>query len=357
MRIDSNTIELPFDAIRHIDRTYLTHDQQIKSGNIIKDVHFIQSKELPFGISDIFVNNRSESVRVGTSAKVLGNKYLEGINLNTFSEWIDNVNSLGIIDIDRSKAFDLGKFHKIDTTNNVDFTQIYDLDKSWSEVLAQLQISKLNDRFNAVSYNRKDNQGITFIGEQKVEKNRLIMYRKYLDLQKASNREFLNSMSKPFEFLKSTKNILRVEQNHTSARSIRTRLKIDSTNINKVLTNGINPNPEFLDKITQPHRENQLLMVFNEYSPEHYDINEIVKLEGIKNIIRSANYCEKTLYQFVKRYTSGPMLRWWWYGGKPSVPAFRPLIHELRFKDQNQNPQTSKVITFLRNQLAMDKVA
>ena len=111
-----------------------------------------------------------------------------------------------------------------------------------------------------------------------------------------------------------------------------------------------------LDKITQPHRENQLLMVFNEYSPEHYDLETIVKLEGIKNLIRSANYCEKTLKSFIRRYTTKSMFKHWWYGRRDAM-AFRPLIQELKIKDQNQDPQNNKVIDFIRIQLAQDKVA
>jgi hypothetical protein len=98
-------------------------------------------------------------------------------------------------------------------------------------------------------------------------------------------------------------------------------------------------------------------MVFNEYSPDNYNLDEVIKLEGIKNIIRNANYCEKTLKQFVKRYTTEAMFRWWWYGGKKSITPFRPLINELRVKDANKDPQVNKVIEFIRNTMQQDKVA
>jgi len=357
MRVDSNTIEVPFDAIKHIDTTYLTHSQENKGGSIIKDLHRIKSNDLPFGISGIEINNIRKTARVETSAKILGADYLEGININTYSKWIDSINSLGIIELDKNSCFELGTFNKIDTTNNIDFTNLYDLDKDFNEVLGLLEVASLNDRFLVVPYNRKDNQGIEYRGNQKSEKNRLTMYRKYLDLRKSANKDFINSFKNPIAFLESTKNILRIEQNHTTFRSIRNRLETPSNKINEVLQNGKNPNLKMLDKITQPHRENQLLMVFNEYSPEHYDLETIVKLEGIKNLIRSANYCEKTLQNFIKRYAKDSMFRWWWYGGRESIPAFRPLIQELKIKDKNQDPQKNKVIDFIRIQLAQDKVA
>lgn len=124
-----------------------------------------------------------------------------------------------------------------------------------------------------------------------------------------------------------------------------------------VLTNGVNYNPSMLDKITQPHRENQLLMVFNEYDPDKHSIQDVIQLEGIKNIIRSANYDESTLKKFVKQYTTESMFRWWWYGGKKSITPFRPLIDELKKRDANKDPQTNKIIEYIRQAMLNDKVA
>lgn len=358
MRLDSNTIQVPYDSINHIDynNPNFLHSQPTKNGQIIKDTYSVSSKELPVGISSIIIDDFRQQVSISTSAKILCNEYLEGINLNTYSQWIDGINNVGYLQIDKNKAFEQGIFQKIDTTNNIDLSNLYDLENSWNEVLGYLEVAKLNDRFSVDSYSNKHNQGIAYRGNQK-EKNRLIIYRKYLDLLKADNKGFLKSLNRPVELLNTTKNILRVEGNHTTFKSIKTRLKIDSNSIKEVLTNGQNPNILMLDKITQPHRENQLLMMFNEYNPNDYDLNELIKLEGIKNIIRNANYCEKTLKNFVRRYTSDSMFRWWWYGGKKSITAFRPLINELMVKDANRNPQVNKVIELIRNTMLLDKVA
>jgi hypothetical protein len=189
------------------------------------------------------------------------------------------------------------------------------------------------------------------------------MYRKYLDLSAStdkkgiSNKLFFQNVSHPIKFLESTRNILRVEQNHTSLNSIRTRLKINSTSIFDVLNNGTNPNGIMLDKITQPHRQNQLLMLFTEYDSENYKIQDIIDLEGMKNIIRMANYDEKIIKQLIKKYTSESMFRYYWYGGKASIKPFRPLIHELRLKDANKDPENNKVIDFIRMVIEQDKVA
>jgi len=358
MRLDSNTIQIPYDSINGIDynNSKFVHSQPTKNGQILKDTYSVSSSDLPVGISKIIVDDFRQQVSIDTSAKILCNEYLEGINLNTYSQWIDSINKVGIVSIDKHKAFEQGIFQLIDTTNNIDMSTLYDLDNSWNEVLSYLKVAKLNDNFDINSWSSKHNQGITYKGNQ-IEKNRLIMYRKYVELLKAGNKDFLKSLNRPVEILNTTKNILRVEQNHTTFRSIKTRLKIDTNSIKEVLTNGQNPNILMLDKITQPHRENQLLMMFNEYNPNDYDLNELIKLEGIKNIIRNANYCEKTLKNFVRRYTSDSMFRWWWYGGKKSITAFRPLINELMIKDANRNPQVNKVIELIRTTILLDKVA
>ena len=362
MKIDSNSIQVPFDAINHIDTSFLTHQTQVKNNQVIKDIHSIGSSELPVGLGGISIDNNRQVVNISGSAKLLSDKYLEGINYNTIEQYIDTINQLGIVELDKNKTLEQGIYHKIDTTNNIDMGSLYDLDKEWSNILGYLTIAKMNDRFDIDEYDRKHNQGITYKGNQQ-EKNRLIMYRKYLDLSKntdkkgLSNKEFFATLKNPVQFLNATKNILRVETNHTTHRSIKTRHQIGSNTIIDVLTNGVNYNPSMLDKITQPHRQNQLLMVFNEYDPVNHSIQDVIQLEGIKNIIRSANYDESTLKKFVKRYTTESMFRWWWYGGKKSIIPFRPLIDELKKKDSKKDPQSNKVIEYIRKAMLNDKVA
>ena len=362
MRIDSNSIQIPFEAINHIDTTYLTHQTQVKNNQVIKDIHSIGSYDLPVGLGGISIDNNRQVVNISGSAKLLGENYLEGIHKNTFAQYIDTINQLGIVELDVYKTFENGIYHKIDTTNNIDMGLVYDLNSQWSDILGYLCIAKMNDRFDVDDYDKKHNQGITYKGNQQ-EKNRLIMYRKYLDLSRSkdkkgiSNKQFFATIKNPVKFLESTKDILRVEQNLTSFKAIRKRLNVGSTSIQNILENGINPNPFMLDKITQPHRQNQLLMVFNEYCPDSHSIQDVIQLEGIKNIIRSANYDESTLKKFVKRYTTESMFRWWWYGGKKSVIPFRPLIDELRKKDANKDPQVNQVLEYIRQSMLSDKVA
>jgi hypothetical protein len=369
MRIDSNSIQVPFDAINHIDTTYLTHQTQVKNGNVITDTHSINSIDLPVGLSGIIIDNNRQVVKISGSAKLLDESYLDGVNINTFENYIDKINELGIVELDKNKTFESGIYHSIDTTNNIDMSPLYDLDKEWSEILGYLAMAKRNHLFNIVDYDKKHNQGITYKGDQKTEKNRLIMYRKYLDLLKTtdtkgiSNKEFLSRLKNPIKFIESTRSILRVETNHTTFKSIRLRHKVNTNTIKDVLTNGVNYNSSMLDKITQPHRENQLLMLFNEYKPDEHSIQDVIHLEGIKNIIRQANYDEKVLKHFVKMYTTESMFRWWWYGGKKSVTPFRPLIDELKRKDLekeidiNKSPQAHKIIEYIKTSMLTDKVA
>lgn len=362
MRIDSNSIQLPFEAINHIDTTYLTHQTQVKNNQVIKDIYSINSGDLPVGLGGISIDNKRQVVSISGSAKLLGENYLEGIHKNTFAQYIDTINQLGIIELDVYKTFELGIYHKIDTTNNIDMGLVYDLNSQWSDILGYLCIAKMNERFDIDEYDRKHNQGITYIGDQQ-EKNRLIMYRKHTDLSRSkdkkgiSNKQFFATIKNPVKFLESTKDILRVEQNLTSFRAIRERLNVDSTSIQNILQNGINPNPYMLDKITQPHRQNQLLMLFNEYNPETHKIQDIIELEGMKNIIRQFNYCDKTIKKLIKRYTSQHMFRYYWSGGKKSITPFRPLIDELKSKDSNKDPQVNQVVEYIRQSMLSDKVA
>jgi len=97
MRIDSNSIQVPFDAINHIDTTHLTHKPEVKNGQTIKDLYSITSKELPVGLSGITIDNNRQVVKISGSAKLLDENYLDGVNINTFEKYIDKINELGIV--------------------------------------------------------------------------------------------------------------------------------------------------------------------------------------------------------------------------------------------------------------------
>jgi hypothetical protein len=353
--IDSCTMQFPFDVCEGFALDQMIHIPKTLDNEVISNTYQAPSNKLPIGIGSIKVDWKNEFVLIDASAKGLGDNYLHGITQNTFAQIIDSVNHSGYLHLDANGCFDLGRFNKIDTTNNVNMGGYdNDLVGHWNEIYPHLTNAINNRHFKATAYTHKSNKGIAFIGDQKTEKNRLIAYCKLVELMTAKNKDFMRSLSNPIQMMNNAKDILRIEGNHTSFKSIKSRLRISDTQIKNVLTKGQNPNVWMLDKITQPDKVNQLVLFLDEYNPESYDFEEVLRLEGIKGIIRKANYCEMTIRNIIKSYNCN--FKYWWYGDKRKGGwvGIQKMIAQVRTLDTLQDdtkPMTNELITYIRNEM------
>jgi hypothetical protein len=353
--IDSATMQFPLDVCRSLNLDDMVYMPKYIGDRQISNQYKAPSNILPVGIGGILVDLQNQTLKIDVSAKSLKDNYLEGITENTFDRVINTVNSSGIIEICENSCFEYGIFLKCDTTNNIDmFGYDPDLVTNWKMIYPHLMNSVNNPLFKATPYNQTTNKGISFNGDQKTEKNRLIAYCKYVELQTAKNKEFIRSLKNPIAMLNNTKNILRIEQNHTSFKSIRERMKIGSNKIETVLLEGQNPNLWMIDKITQPHKENQLVLLLDTYKPEFYSLGDIVRMEGVKNIIRKANYCPKTLKNIVKSYKGS--FDYWWYGDDRKAGGWQgisKMINIVKIEDnsKDEKPLTDEIIHYIKNEM------
>jgi hypothetical protein len=353
--IDSCTMQFPFDVCHAFNLDGMIHSPKYKGGELISDIHTASSDSLPMGVNQINVDMLNQYIKIQVSAKGLGDNYLDGINQNTFAQIINQVNLSGMIDLDEYASFEYGKFMNVDTTHNIDMGGYNnDLVGNWNSIYPHLSNAVNNPHFRPVVYTHKSNKGVTFMGDQKNEKNRLIAYCKIVELQTAKNRDFMRSLSNPMQMLNNVKNILRVEGNHTSFKSIKARMQVSDIGIKNILTNGRNPNVWMLDKITQPDKENQLILLLDMYSTDIYSFKEVLELEGIKSIIRKADYNPKTIANIVKSYNCN--FDYWFYGDKRKRDGWKGLrkyIPELRALDslEGGKPLTNELITYIREQM------
>jgi hypothetical protein len=350
IKLDSCFIEVGSECLHHLDLNSFIHKPQYKNGNIISDCYELKSP-MP-GIKSILFDNIHESLKLQFSAKVLNDDYFKGININTIENAINNINQLGVIDIDSNTLIDKGIFHNIDNTNNVDMCN-YDMQTQWKDICSSLAIAKNNSLFDVHTYNKSNNKGIVYKGNQTSQKNRMILYGKFIELTTNKNIDFLKSCKNPLALLNYSKNILRVESNTTSHKAIKDRLKTNTTNVKEVLNSLAMPNIYMLDKITQPNTTNQIQLIFDRYEPGKHKFSDIAYNEGIQNIIRMCNYDKNQLKQFVLSYESSKNYDHIWYGRGKKL-GIKKMISQMKLNDIINNPKNNPILDHIRQSIVND---
>ena len=320
--IDSNKILIPFDCIDSFDSDAFFNKPIYKAGNLLQN-KYTANGIIP-GLKSIEVNPTANKVVIETSAKILKDNYLQGINVNTIEQYVDSINSTNLIHIKRAKI-DQAQLLSVDTTQNIAWNDR----TSFSDLIHSIQLCSVNPKYSNDLFNERNNKGLVFTGNQKSIKCRMIIYDKYTELiAKKENKLFLESCNNPNKLLNQAKGIIRVEQNNTSFKAIRTRLKVADNNIVNVLNSNENPNLKLLDTITSLHSLEQLEL-FERYRNKQMTIGEIVRMEGMRNIIEKCAYDKNLLKEFLKSLSD----KWdSWYYDRNGKPGFKTVLQRMKFE-------------------------
>lgn len=346
IRIDSMHIEIPLSGVQSFNRqSFIQQKEFAEPGIGIVDRYKIRPDIKSIGFSGAVLDNINELAKLKVSAKILKDDYFEGINVNSIERVVHAINQSGIVHLCPDIFINEGRVLNVDETHNVNMG--YGLTENWHQVSSELAVAVLNPKFQPNVNNTKRNQGITFKGSQTSQKNRLIMYNKYIELMKAGNKSFLASLKKPMLLLESSKNNLRCELNMTDFRFIRERFNTDSLLLCNLLTSSGKPIIDLLDKITKPGTLNQLEFILQ----SEYQGWDFFMMHGIENIIRLAGYNETKIKAVVKAKFSESTFRHVWYG-RADFKGVRKLIYELKHKDNNIIEP--KVVQHIRKELLND---
>jgi hypothetical protein len=91
IRLDSCHIEVKTDAVKYWDNAAFTHKPQTKNDNLISDIYEL-TNPMP-GIKSIKYDCMNELLKLQLSAKILNDKYFEGIKLSAGTASTSNVES------------------------------------------------------------------------------------------------------------------------------------------------------------------------------------------------------------------------------------------------------------------------
>ena len=210
------------------------------------------------------------------TGKILKDDYPSLINKDNIRICLSNINELGFCNLNIDGILSDGEVVKADVCQDVIHPDYKDLTKS-----LRASVSNFNKYFVR-------NIGDNFIIEKNVQtksyKRRLTIYDKQQELERASNRNFLNCVEDKDKLLSSFNGTLRFEMNLNSKEQLRQCLNITDTSISSVLHSGARPLWDFLDKAIADSKvetavenvtdlKNRLLL-------EHCD-NDLTKVEAV----------------------------------------------------------------------------
>lgn len=225
---DKLKIVTNIEDITDIDTTVFV--TQTKDGEIL---YYKYKQETPYCLLIQADYNKQELVLEFTG-KILMDDYPQLINRNNIVQCLETINGMGICRIDTEAILAHGEICKCDVTKDIPSTQM-------QEIIAQLKQSLTNyDKWTCAKY---QGNGLVIYNTVKTDryKKRLSIYDKQKELNKACNREFLNTISNKQQLLDYFRDKIRFELNIDTKAQIRLLLGVMDNRLHSVLSSNANP--------------------------------------------------------------------------------------------------------------------
>lgn len=225
---DKLKIVTNIEDITNIDTTVFV--TQTKDGEIL---YYKYRQETPFCLLIQADFNKQELV-IEFTGKILQEDYPRLINRNNIILCLETINAMGICRVDTEAILAHGEICKCDVTKDIPSTQM-------QEIIAQLKQSLTNyDKWTCAKY---QGNGLVIYNTVKTDryKKRLSIYNKQKELNKACNREFLNTISNRQEMLDYFQDKIRFELNIDTKAQIRLLLGVMDNRLHSVLSSNANP--------------------------------------------------------------------------------------------------------------------
>jgi hypothetical protein len=290
--LDSIKIEVPNDCILQLGDRFVNTQSFNSKETQTKNISTLNGTGVLGYKSTLYDHIRGVSI-FELSAKILGENYPKGINLDTIHQVAETINNSKLITIDPYKFIETAIIHKIDITDNL---RPDVLDKRLFNTLATLPVNK---KYDVTHYNQKTNLGVTYRNKAKTVRDRLIFYCKTTELIKDKELKKQPYAAKVFNQLKG---VLRVESNHSQHKEY--NHLYGSKNLLDILGSDVKVN---YDKFTKLTNKTTDLVLFPEFEGMKY--KEIIKYGGFKYICESCNMDWQLIDKVMRIYNPGNYYR------------------------------------------------
>ena len=183
---------------------------QTKDGEIL---YYKYKQDTPFCLM-IQVDFSNQELVIEFTGKILKEDYPQLINRNNIVKCFETINGIGICKIDHDAILAHGEVYKCDVTKDISSTQM-------QGIISQMKQNLSN--YNKWTCAKYQGNGLVIYNTVKTDryKKRLSIYDKQKELNKAFNREFLNTITNRQELLDYFQDKIRFELNIDTKAQIR----------------------------------------------------------------------------------------------------------------------------------------
>jgi hypothetical protein len=224
-----------FDRIKLVTDTKYVNDMDLNASttvfrnNIKSEIRYKQIKPYNLYISYPLTNSKCI---IEVSAKVLGDRYPELININNIRYCFDQINAHGVCKLNIDEVMSDCQLISCDVTKDI----------SSIKMPEKLALKSCLKNFNKFQVQKYTNSGFVVSNTLKTKnrKIRLIFYDKHKELLKAANSEFLNNVDNRNELLDYFDTRFRIEANIRTIQQIKDLFQTNDNNLLNILKSDSN---------------------------------------------------------------------------------------------------------------------
>ena len=254
-------------------------------------LYYKYQQQTPFSLI-IVVDYQHKELSIEFTGKILLEKYPNLINAKTIRECLYNINHLGICNINVEAIINQSYVTKCDVTKDIATTDI-------ATILANIRPNISNNKKWVVK-GYKGGLTIEKVVSTSRYKERLVIYDKAKEMQRAENDKFLNCVSNAQDIVSYFQGKVRFEVNINTMSQIRTLLNIPNNDLKIVLSATANPILTVINEAIKYNKPQHRKQTIREYERElllkscNYDI---VNVEALIRSLSSSNTSIKRVMQ------------------------------------------------------------
>jgi|TARA_R110001592_G_C13134982_1_gene746882 hypothetical protein len=338
-KFDRLKIIAPLDCIKSLDtdsndvlyRPTVNKSREIESESwqVLGNKHY--------GIRRTAVNAGRNEVTIDFSAKILLDDYNKLVSINNIQQCLNRYSEATPLKLNVQKFMDSAKVINCDTTQMI--YPDYDINLCTDS----LMMYDTKDRCQVTRYFKKQNSGIEFNASIQKEKRRLILYDKHSSIMKGlkSTNIFLTKCRDPQAIIDACRGSLRVEQTHSSLKSIRNRFKITENSLVNVLHSVQSVNYNFFESVERKQKQPyELGYQFDLFEHADKSILDVVKEVGYRGIVAMCDYDIEKIKSVFRSYSDEKSSR---YNHLKKCRSYLKIMLEEQFQ-KNYKGQTSDKI-------------
>ena len=267
LQFDRMKLICPLDVVENISERDF---QTIVRDGLLTSYKYHQDTPFYLLIRKDFIHN--ESV-IEFTGKILSDRYPELINRDNIRYCIEQINRLGICEIDTERLIQTAKVAKCDVTKDVTSIEI-------KEIISQTKQDLSNyDKWEVEKYPN----GICLRNKVTTDryKKRVCIYDKGKELKQQTNSSFLQSLQRPQTLLDYFQDKVRFELNIGTMVQVKRLLKIDDNSLIEVLNSTANPILSVIDEALKKQTDSRQRTDFKDYvnslilADNHNDLAEL----------------------------------------------------------------------------------